>query len=383
MGNKHHAREGSDRRSPGPSSERRAATMARVAEELGVSAMTISNAYSRPERLSAGLRERVFEAAERLGYAGPDPVARSLRRRKTNLAGVLYSNPLSYAFDDPAQVLFLKGMAAATEEAGMGLVLVPGSVGLAADERASAATEAAVDGFVVYSVADDDPLVGAALKRRLPVVIADQPLLEGVPFVGIDDEQVAREVAEHLLGLGHQRFGVVSFSLAAPEGPQGFADGRRRDHATLRVTRTRLEGYGGTLEAAGVPWREVPVYECYGSSEDLGREGAGALLSLDPPPTAILCLSDRLALGAIEAAHERGLSVPEDLSVVGFDDVPGAAASTPPLTTVRQDHAQKGELAGRLLVARLRGEEAAENGVLLPAQLIVRGSTGGPPTRVR
>jgi DNA-binding LacI/PurR family transcriptional regulator len=357
--------------------------MARVAEELGVSAMTVSNAYSHPERLSAGLRERVFEAAERLGYAGPDPVARSLRRRKTNLAGVLYSNPLSYAFDDPAQVLFLKGVAAATEEAGMGLVLVPGSVGSAADERASAATEAAVDGFVVYSVADDDPLVEAALKRRLPVVIVDQPLLEGVPFVGIDDERVAREVAEHLLGLGHQRFGVVSFSLAVPEGPQGFADGRRRDHATLRVTRTRLEGYGGALEAAGLPWREVPVYECYGSSEDLGREGAGALLSLDPRPTAILCLSDRLALGAIEAAHERGLSVPEDLSVVGFDDVPGAAASTPPLTTVRQDHAEKGELAGRLLVARLRGEEEAEDGIRLPAQLVARGSTDRPPPRVR
>jgi DNA-binding LacI/PurR family transcriptional regulator len=357
--------------------------MARVAEELGVSAMTVSNAYSRPEQLSAELRERVFEVAERLGYAGPDPVARSLRRRKTNLAGVLYSNPLSYAFDDPAQVLFLKGLAAATEEAGMGLVLVPGSVGSAAGERASAATEAAVDGFVVYSVADDDPLVEAALRRRLPVVIADQPLLEGVPFVGIDDERVAREVAEHLLELGHERFGVVSFSLAAPEGPQGFADGRRRGSATLRVTRARLEGYGSALEAAGLSWREVPIYECYGSSEALGREGAGALLSLEPHPTAILCLSDRLALGAIEAALERGMSVPEDLSIVGFDDVPEAEAYTPTLTTVHQDHAGKGELAGRLLVARLRGEEAAENGILLPARLVVRGSTGRPSPRAR
>src|SRR5919199_575276 len=163
------------------------------------------------------------------------------------------------------------------EEAEMGLVLVPGSVGTAAGERASAATEAAVDGFVVYSVADDDPLVEAALRRRLPVVIADQPLLEGVPFVGIDDERVAREVTEHLLGFGHERFGVVSFSLAGPEGPQGFADESRRGSATLRVTRTRLEGYGAALEAAGLSWREVPVYECYGSSEALGREGAGAL----------------------------------------------------------------------------------------------------------
>ena len=114
--------------------------MAGVAEELGVSTMTVSNAYNRPDQLSAGLRARIFEAAERLGYAGPDPVARSLRRQKTNLAGILYSNRLSYAFDDAAQVLFLKGVAAATEEAGMGLLLVPGTVGTSDEERAAAVT---------------------------------------------------------------------------------------------------------------------------------------------------------------------------------------------------------------------------------------------------
>jgi DNA-binding LacI/PurR family transcriptional regulator len=348
--------------------------MTRVAEELGVSPMTVSNAYNRPERVSESLREQIFETAERVGYAGPDPVARSLRRQKTNLVGVLYSNPLSYAFNDAAQVLFLKGVAAATEEAGMGLVLVPGSVGSSAEERASAVMDAAVDGFIVYSIADDDPLVEAALRRRLPTVIADQPLREDVSFVGIDDESAAREVARHLLDLGHERFGVVSFSIAAADRAPGIADARRQRSATLRVTRTRLAGYKAVLEAAGLPWNEVPVYECFGSSKALGREAADALLSCDPPPTAILALSDQLALGLIEAAKERSLSVPEDLSVAGFDDLPEAATSTPPLTTVHQDHAEKGELAGRLLVARLR-EEETEDRNLLPARLVVRGST--------
>jgi DNA-binding LacI/PurR family transcriptional regulator len=356
--------------------------MTRVAEELGVSPMTVSNAYNRPERVSESLRESIFEAAERLGYAGPDPVARSLRWQKTNLAGVLYSNPLSYAFDDPAQVLFLKGVAAASEEAGMGLVLVPGSVGSSAEERASAAMDAAVDGFVVYSIADDDPLVEAALKRRLPTVIVDQPLLEDVPFVGIDDESAARGIAEHLLELGHERFGVVAFGVVASaiaEAPfSGFADPRRQASATFRVSRARLAGYAAALEAAGLSWEEVPVYECPGSSQALGCEAADALLSLDPRPTAILCLSDRLALGAIEVAQERGLSVPEDLSVAGFDDVPEAATSRPPLTTVHQDHTEKGGLAGRLLVAQLR-EEETEDTDLLPARLVVRGSTARPP----
>ena len=352
--------------------------MTRVAEELGVSSMTISNAYNHPERVSESLREQIFETAERLGYAGPDPVARSLRRQKTNLAGVLYSNPLSYAFDDAAQVLFLKGVAAATEEAGMGLVLVPGSLGSSPNERASAAMDAAVDGFVVYSIAEDDPLVEAALRRRLPTVIVDQPLLEDVPFVGIDNESAAREVAGHLVDLGHEHFGVVSFSIAAADRAPGIADSRRQRSSTLRVTRARLAGYEAVLEAAGLPWDKVPVYECFGSSKALGREAADALLSQDPPLTAILALSDQLALGVIEAAKERGLSVPEDLSVAGFDDVPEAATSRPPLTTVHQDHTKKGELAGRLLVAQLR-EEETEDTDLLPALLVVRGSTGRPP----
>src|ERR671912_453859 len=307
------SQEASDGRSSG-----RRATMTRVAEELRVSSMTISNAYNHPERVSESLREQIFETAERLGYAGPDPVARSLRRQKTNLAGVLYSNPLSYAFDE------------------------------------------------------------AALRRRMPTVIADQPLLEDVPFVGIDNESAAREVARHLVDLGHEHFGVVSFSIAAADRAPGIADSRRQRSATLRVTRARLAGYEAVLEAAGLPWKGVPVYECFGSSKGLGREAADALLSQDPPLTAILALSDQLALGVIEAAKERGLSVPEDLSVAGFDDVPEAVTSRPPLTTVHRDHAEKGELAGRLLVAQLR-EEETEDTDLLPALLVVRGSTGRPP----
>jgi DNA-binding LacI/PurR family transcriptional regulator len=340
--------------------------------------MTVSNAYNRPDQLSPALRERVFETARRLGYAGPDPVARSLRRRRTNVVGVLYSNPLSYAFDDPAQVLFLKGLAAATEAAGMGLVLVPGSVGSSAEERASAVMDAAVDGFIVYSTAEDDPIVEAALRRRLPTVMVDQPLQEGLPFVGIDDESAAREVAEHLLELGHERFGVVAFGIAEEGAPSGFAGSRRQGSATFRVSRARLAGYAAALEAAGLAWEEVPVYECQGSSQALGYEAADALFSVEPRPTAILCLSDRLALGVIEVARERCLSVPKDLSVAGFDDVPGAAISTPPLTTVHQDHAEKGLLAGRLLVERLHGEEALDP-TLLPARLVARGSTGRAP----
>jgi DNA-binding LacI/PurR family transcriptional regulator len=126
---------------------------------------------------------------------------------------------------------------------------------------------------------------------------------------------------------------------------------------------------------AGLSWEDVPVYESSGSTKALGRAAARALLALDPRPTAILATSDQLALGAIEAAVGRGLSVPDDVSVAGFDDVPLAASAAPALTTVYQDHAQKGHLAGGLLAARLRGQEAPSPD-LLPARLVIRGSSG-------
>lgn len=347
------------------------ATLKQVAEELGVSAMTVSNAYNRPNQLSVALRERVFEAAQRLGYAGPDPTARGLRHGRTGALGVLYDSPLSYAFDDAAAVAFFRGVSSVAERERLGLLLVPGSFG---EERDAAAIgNAMVDGFVVYSVAEGDLLLAAALERGRPVVVVDQPFVEGVPFVRVDDAAAARSTAEHLLGLGHRRFAVVSFGLRR-DGLKGFADLERQGASRYRVSRARLGGYAAALSEAGIPWSDVPVFECPGSSRSLGGEAARVLLSLPERPTAILATSDRLATGVLEAAVEAGLSVPAQLSVVGFDDTPEAASSEPPLTTVAQDHLEKGRLAARLLIARLRGEEL-ESAEPLSTWLVVRGSS--------
>lgn len=355
-------------------------TLTRIARELGVSAMTVSNAYNHPDRLSDALRERIFETAGRLGYGGPDPVGRSLRRQRTDVVGVLYSSPLSYAFDDPAAVSFLGGLSSVTEEADLGLLLVPAAGGGASRERdPRAATQAAVDGFVIYSMGDEEPLFGAARGRRLPMVVVDQPFEEGVPFVGVDDQGAARTAAEHLLGLGHERFAVVSFGLS-PDGRGGIAGLDRQERAAMRVSRLRLRGYRAALEEAGLVWAGVPVYECPGSARELGHRAAEALFRSEPWPTAIIALSDQLALGAIEWMKERRISVPGDVSVVGFDDVPAAASADPPLTTVHQDHAEKGVLAGRMLVSQLRGEDGPSAGPLA-TRLVVRGSTS--PRRER
>ena len=359
------------------SSGRRAGrvTLKEIAEELGVTPMTVSNAYNRPGQLSAALRERVFDTARRLGYGGPDPTARGLRRGHTGAVGVVYDSRLSYAFGDAAAVSFLRGVSEATEEERLGLLLVPGS---STQERDGGVVGAAmVDGFVVYSVAEDDPLVRAALERGLPLVVVDQPRVTGVPFVGIDDEAAARAAAAHLLDLGHRRFGVVSFGLAH-DGWKGFISLERQRSSPYRVSRARLEGYAAALTAANVPWSRVPVFECPGSERSLGRMAARALLSDHRRPTAVLATSDELALGVLGAAAEAGLSVPRDLSVVGFDDVSESARSDPPLTSVGQDHGEKGRLAGRLLIERLGGE-ATESPEPLASWLVVRSSTAPPP----
>jgi DNA-binding LacI/PurR family transcriptional regulator len=353
------------------------ATLKEVAADVGVSPATVSNAYNRPDQLSEELRGRIMAAARRLGYPGPNPTARGLRRGKAGAIGVLYADRLSYAFADPAAVLFFEGISRAAEEAGLGLLLVPGSISGRHDP--GAVRGAAVDGFIVYCMAEGDDMMGAVRERRLPAVLVDDPPEvsgEGISRVSVDDKAGARAAAEHLVGLGHRRLAVVTFELA-PRPDGGFAGLERQAQTAFRSTRLRLDGYREVVEDAGLSWDDVPVYEVPDNVPEEGREAAGILFRMEPRPTAILTTSDQLAFGVIEAARNAGLSVPGDLAVVGYDDVPEAARLNPTLTTVNQDHVEKGLLAGRLLVARLAGEEP-EDPEMLPTRLVVRGSTAPP-----
>lgn len=352
------------------------ATARDVATELGISAKTVSNAFNRPDQLSATLRDRILTAAAGLGYAGPDPVAAGLRRGRVGAVGVAYANRLSYAFDDPATRELLAGMTSVAESAGVGLLLVPGSSDPATRTRAVSA--AVVDGLLASSLADDDPLLHTAVARRIPLVVVDQPrpgrLPAEVAWVGIEDRPAAARAAEHLLRLGHRRFGVVSFGLRRSP-PRGLAGRAEQEAATYAVSRDRLAGFRDALEAHDLPWWQVPVFQGTDSTPEEGAAGAAALLSGAPRPTALLCLSDRLAEGALRVARELGLRVPGDLSVIGFDDaVPTAAALG--LTTVRQPHRVKGERAAQALLRLLAGGGPVPQQPPLPTELVVRGTTG-------
>ncbi len=364
-------------------SARRRTTARDVATRLGVSTKTVANAFSRPDQLSRELRDRVLSTADELGYAGPNPLAGRLRRGRVGAIGIAYDTALSYAFEDPAAVSLLAGAAGVLEPAGASLLLVAGSSDPATS--VAAAGGALIDALIISSVGQDDPFLHAALARDLPTVIIDQPdpagsaaggALAGVPWVGIDDVAATAEATAHLLSLGHLRYGVVSFPMTASATAAGLADTTAQARSPYWVTRQRLRGYRTALADAGIRWADVPVAHGARSSPDGGHAAAELLLARSPRPTALLCMSDRLAEGAHRAAAGRGLSVPRDLSIVGFDDSPPAERLD--LTTVANPQRAKGEHAARAVLQLLGGHSAAARS-RLPTSLVLRNSTAAPP----
>lgn len=338
-------------------------TLQTIADACGVSRTTASNAFSRPDQLSAELRARILDAAERLGYAGPHPGGRSLRKGRVGAIGVVLRESLAYALRDPHAVAFLGGLAERAERPAVSLTLIPTPRG---PERASPVTDALVDGFLMYSLPDGHPAVAAVLARRLPAVFVDGPRPEGSAFVGIDDRAAMREITELVLDAGHTRVAVLSFRLL-PDGRVGRVDRDRLARAEYAVTRCRLQG---ALAAAADRAVDIDVHECGVNTRAAAASAATGILAAKPRPTAIVCLSDQIALGVLDAAAELGLFAPRDLSVTGFDDILDAAVAD--LTTVRQSAHDKGRTAFDLLAS---GEERA---IVLPHRLLRRGSIGPP-----
>jgi DNA-binding LacI/PurR family transcriptional regulator len=322
-----------------------------------------SQAFGRPELVSEGVRERVLAAARALGYPGPDPAARRLRTGRAGAVGLIFAERLAYQFTDPASPPFLRGVALGIQNAPTGLLLIPDSRDRG--KTARTVSEAVVDGFLIYSTPQNDPRVEAALARRLPVVTVDQPRGIATPFVGIDDRTAALSAANHVRELGHERVGVLSFITAID----------RAGTLELDLSVERLEGY---KEGLGEMWDPTLVRTCRPNAAEPARRATIDLLRTTDPPTAILAMSDVLALGALAGAAEARVSVPGELSIVGFDDSPAASHATPPLTTVAQPQEEKGRLAARWLMDEIE-HGATPPGqykrAILPTELVVREST--------
>jgi DNA-binding LacI/PurR family transcriptional regulator len=340
-------------------------TLKTVAERVGVSPMTVSNAFSRPDQLSAALREKILATAAELGYAGPDPAARTLARGTTGTVGILFHGTPRQALSDEFSALFLAVVAEELGRGGLALTLLPN----AGTAEVVPVRDVAMDGAIVYACSPTESSVEWLRRRRLPLVLVDQPDSEEFPSVNIDDRAGARAAAAHLVGLGHRRIAVFTAGPEVVEAPGDWY-----------IVRERLHGWREALDPAGV----VPVVRHVDPTVDeQGLTAARELLAAPDRPTAVLCFSDAIAMDVLQAAGEIGVRVPDELSVVGFDDSPLARRISPALTTVRQDVVEKATCAASELVAAVRGRRAGDDPParhhVLATELVVRGSTAPPP----
>ncbi len=340
-----------------------------VAKAAGVSQGTASNVFSRPHLVRPEVRERVRETARQLGYAGPDPRGRLLRAGKANAIGVATAEPLSYYFEDPFARELMRGIAEVCDARGAGLALVSALN----EERLSWNIQSAlVDGFVLLCIENGEKLVELTRERQLPfVALALGKPDETISAIGVDDRAGARMAARHLGDLGHRRFGILA--LEFEDFSEGPVDDDHIAGATYSTSRDRARGYFEELARYGVSRESVPIYETRSTADSVVR-GLDHILAAGQP-TAILCMSDRVAMFAIEELARRGLSVPGDISIVGFDDVPEAVAFTPPLTTIAQPIAE----IGRRAVHTILDNDGGVHREVLPVELVVRRSSAPPP----
>jgi alanine racemase len=336
--------------------------IADVAREAGVSKAAVSFAFNNPDRLSAETAARIREVATRMGYR-PHPVARMLSAGQTTTIGILTPQALGQVFANPFFALFAEGVASVAEEHGFGLLFISplhGSLSRALDR-------ATVDGIVVLGLEEGHPEMGSLRRAGLPAVVVDAPAWPGHSAIMVDDEGGARLAAEHLLGLGHREVLIVgvepAFGVPEDEGVAG----------------RRLAGYRAALLSAGIRLSLEQVMHAPATIE--GGEAAFLYAwSAGRRPTGVLCMSDAAAAGVLGAARRLGVRVPEELSIVGFDDLPLTRFTDPPLTTVHQPVRQKGEEAATMLLEALRRAPGSDQDRqrVLETRLVVRRSTAAP-----
>jgi DNA-binding LacI/PurR family transcriptional regulator len=327
-----------------------------VARMAGVSTSTVSRALSRPDLVNARTRTRVEEAVRRLGYR-PSRVARRLRVEHgfSDLIGLVIPDLQNPFFADLA-----RGVEDIAQRHGYTVLIGNADEDLEKERRYLEVMRAeSVDGVIVPPCSKHDPAVAELVHSEMPVVCVDRRLAKArVDTVIVDNMRGAYDAVEHLIGLGHRRI--------------GFIEGRPQ----VSTSEERLEGYRAALAEYGIV--AAPELLRVGDSrQESGRRLAGELLAEPDPPTALLVGNGIMTLGAVETIRREGLRIPQDIAVIGYDDMPWALALTPPLTVVRQPGYELGSRAMEMLLQRIRQPKRSPSVVMLHPELVVRGSCGG------
>ncbi len=338
---------------------RGAPTIREVAEAAGVSISTVSNVlYGKQGYYSPETAERVWQAVKNLGYR-PNHIARSLARRRTFTVGVVVEQQLGNVSHNLYFGIMLDGILQAATDSDYQVKII--RVRPDNPEQAIGHIEdGSVDGVVLAALLANNPIIEHLEQSHVPSVVAGSiPPHAKLPCVDVDDTAGIYQAVKWLTQLGHRRIGIILGDLR-----QWSA--RRRESAYLMA-----------LRDAGIEpnpaWRYEGNYVLEG-----GEAGVHHLLSAHPRPSAIVCSNDTMAMGALRALHERGIKVPEEVSLIGFDDTPASAYTSPPLTTVRQPVFDIGLRAAEMLIQQVERGKRCEHNLLFPAELVVR-NTVAPP----
>jgi DNA-binding LacI/PurR family transcriptional regulator len=356
------------------------ARIADVAKEAGVSKSAVSFAFNSPERLNSATAARIRRVADGLGYR-PRALAGATRQtpagdtvRTSQTIGLLTPQDLSVVFGNPFYGELCAGIAAQTDQAGFGLLFVSPLH----SSLVHALGRNTVDGFIVIGLSDDHPEAEQIRRAGLPMVIIDGGALPEHGLVESNDEVGARSAVRHLLSLGHREFVVIG--IEPPTMPSQF---EYSVGPTESVAWRRLTGYRQGLELGGVKFHDERMV-IGPATFDGGVAAFHRIWEDGLRPTAVLVMSDVMAIGAMWAAGEVGLRVPDDLSIVGFDDLNVSRHSNPPLTTVHQPIRLKGEEAARLLLRMIANPDIERpDHKTLATRLMIRGSTAQVPAHIQ
>ncbi|MEN3189080.1 MAG: LacI family DNA-binding transcriptional regulator [Atribacterota bacterium] len=326
-----------------------------VARLAGVSPTTVSRVINGTGAASPQTTERVLQAVKTLGYQ-PNLLARSLRVQRSKLLGFLVID-----IESPVFARFAKHVEETATKKGYNLILCNvGENPKREKEYLEILIQRQVEGIIFSRVSDESLLYKTPQLSRIPYVVLDRNLeKEEAPTVKLDNHRAGALAAEHLIALGHRY-------LACITGP-----------LTIKICRERLEGFLETAKKKGIPEANLLVIE--GNFKiDGGKAGVEHILTHPHPPTAIFCMNDLMALGALSTIRERGFSVPEDFSVVGLDNTILSEYSFPPLTTVAQPFDQMARETIQLLMKLIQGKKIRKREILLPPKLLIRASTAPP-----
>ena len=330
-------------------------TLEEIAKLAKVSRSTVSRVINDDPKVSEATRERVQAVVHRLNYH-PNAAARGLAAGRTRILGLLIPMGVAAVFTDPYHPLVIQGVASACNAHEHSVMLWLAEPEFERRTISQILHNGLIDGVILASQMVDDPLLQSLIQSELPfILIGRHPNDKRVSYVDVDNINSAREMVAYLLRLGRRCVATIT-------GPHNMIAGV-----------DRLEGYHAALRDRGVP----PDPNLIISGDFTEESGYTAMQHLLPmKPDAVFAASDTMAVGAIRAIRQTGLRVPEDVAVAGFDDVPFAARSDPPLTTVRQPIHRAGAVAAETLIDMIANPSSQPHRIILPTELVIRASTG-------